>query len=84
MNTSKAAVYPLLHDPNSSSHTMGNRFLLASIAFQRAKQLQAGAVARVLRAEHKPTSIAVLEILANTVSWTQDSASPEAVEDAES
>ena len=50
---------------------MDNRFLLAVIAFQRAKQLQDGATARVLRQGHKPTYIAVLEILADTISWSR-------------
>ena len=51
---------------------MGNRFLLSAIAFQRSKQLQGGASARVARNGHKPTYIAVLEVLANTISWSRD------------
>lgn len=53
-------------------HTLGNRFLLSAIAFQRSKQIQGGAVARVARNGHKPTYIAVLEVLANTVSWSRE------------
>jgi DNA-directed RNA polymerase omega subunit len=47
-------------------------FLLASVAFQRAKQLQMGARPRVEAAGHKPTRVALLEILADAVSWTTD------------
>lgn len=50
---------------------MGNRFLLSAIAFQRSKQLVGGATARVARDGHKPTYIAVLEVLANQVSWSR-------------
>jgi DNA-directed RNA polymerase subunit K/omega len=51
--------------------SMENRFLLTAIAFQRSKQLQQGAKARVERADHKATYLAVLEVLANTVSWSR-------------
>lgn len=49
-----------------------NRFLLSAIAFQRTKQIKQGAKARVEAGEHKPTYLAVLEVLANTVSWSRD------------
>jgi DNA-directed RNA polymerase subunit K/omega len=52
--------------------SMVNRFLLSAIAFQRAKQLQQGAKARVENGHHKTTYIAVLEVLANTISWSRD------------
>ncbi len=47
-----------------------NRFLVANIAFRRVHQLQFGARARVDRGNHKPTRIALLETLADTISWT--------------
>lgn len=46
------------------------RFHIAAIATQRAKQLQGGARPRVPDTEgHKSTRIAVMEVLANAVSW---------------
>ncbi|HET9314263.1 MAG TPA: DNA-directed RNA polymerase subunit omega [Vicinamibacteria bacterium] len=56
----------------SDSHALGNRFLLSAIAFLRSKQLSGGAAARVARNGHKPTYLAVLEVLADTVSWSRD------------
>ena len=56
----------------SEAHAVDNRFLLSAIAFQRSKQLKAGAPARIERDGHKPTYIAVLEVLANTISWSRD------------
>jgi len=49
-----------------------NRFLVANIAFRRVHQLQYGARARVDRGNHKPTRIALLETLADAISWTAD------------
>jgi DNA-directed RNA polymerase subunit K/omega len=71
MSAAQAVPHALVHD-TSDNRTMGNRFLLSAIAFQRSKQLQGGATARVPRGGHKPTYIAVLEVLANTVSWSRD------------
>lgn len=65
-----ATAHPLLQD-QADTKTMGNRFLLSAIAFQRSKQLQGGAPARVARGVHKATYIAVLEVLANTISWSR-------------
>jgi DNA-directed RNA polymerase subunit K/omega len=46
------------------------RFHIATIATQRAKQLQGGARPRVADAAgHKSTRIAVMEVLADAVSW---------------
>jgi len=53
------------------THTRNNRFLLSSVAFLRSKQLSNGARARVERKGHKPTFLAVFEVLANTVSWSR-------------
>jgi DNA-directed RNA polymerase subunit K/omega len=60
----------LLQD-GSDAQTRDNRFLLAAVAFLRRKQLSDGARARVEVVRHKPTSIAVLEVLAHTVSWSR-------------
>lgn len=45
-------------------------FLLVSVVFERAKQLQKGARPRVEAADHKNTRVALLEVLADTVSWS--------------
>jgi DNA-directed RNA polymerase subunit K/omega len=60
-----------LHRDGSDTHTRGNRFLLSAVAFLRSKQLRDGARARIARDRHKPTSIAVLEVLANSVPWSR-------------
>ncbi len=65
------AAHPLIQ-VGSGNHSLNNRFLLSVIAFQRSKQLSAGATARVARDGHKPTYVAVLEVLGNTVSWTRE------------
>ena len=45
-------------------------FHMAAIAMQRARQLQMGARPRIADAVgHKPTRIALQEVLANAVSW---------------
>lgn len=68
----------------SDTQTMGNRFLLSVIAFQRSQQLRKGAKARIEQDGHKPTYVAVLEVLANRISWSQTPAvvasAPKAVE----
>ena len=71
MSTPPAATPPAPPD-SSETLTLGNRFLLSAIAFQRSKQLKDGAVARIARDGHKPTYIAVMEVLANTISWSRD------------
>jgi len=63
------APHPLIYD-GSGTHTLGNRFLLSAIAFLRSQQLVNGATARIARDGHKPTYIAVLEVVANTISWS--------------
>ena len=45
-------------------------FHVATLAFQRATQLKNGARPRVDAPGHRPTRLAVLEVLADTVSWT--------------
>lgn len=54
--------------------TLENRFLLSSVAFLRAKQLQGGARPRLEPERHKPTHLALLEVLADTVSWSIEDA----------
>jgi DNA-directed RNA polymerase subunit K/omega len=61
---------PPAGEGGSDTHIADNRFLLAAVAFLRSKQLIAGAAARVEREGHKPTHIAVLEVLADTISWS--------------
>jgi DNA-directed RNA polymerase omega subunit len=60
-----------LGDPVSIAEALHlSRFHLVSLAFQRAKQIQAGARPRVDAVGHKPTRVALLEVIADTVSWT--------------
>lgn len=66
-----ATTHALTKD-GGSADGMDNRFLLSAIAFLRSKQLSGGAPARIARDGHKPTYIAVLEVLADTVSWTRE------------
>jgi DNA-directed RNA polymerase subunit K/omega len=70
MSGPSSTPHPLIQD-GEGTHSMANRFLLSALAFQRSRQLREGAIARVARNGHKPTYIAVLEVLANTISWTR-------------
>jgi len=45
-------------------------FHVASLAFQRAKQLKGGAAPRVDSHYRSPTRLAQVEVLADTISWT--------------
>lgn len=54
----------------SVNQTLQNRFVVAVVAFRRSRQLQDGARPRVLAGRHKPAQLAVLEVLADTVSWS--------------
>jgi DNA-directed RNA polymerase subunit K/omega len=63
------AAHPLIQI-GSNADAVPSRFLLSSIAFLRSKQLKDGAIARVERNGHKPTFIAVLEVLADRISWS--------------
>jgi DNA-directed RNA polymerase omega subunit len=75
-----AAAATTLGDPVSIAEALKlSRFHLVSLAFQRAKQIQAGARPRVEAAGHKPTRVALLEVMADTISWTvADKAEPPA------
>ena len=46
-----------------------SRFHVAAIAFLRAKQLQAGARPRVEARGRKVVTLALLEVVADTISW---------------
>lgn len=63
------AAAPILLGELSGADTRG-RFLLSAIAFLRSRQIKDGAIARVPRDGHKPNSIAILEVLADTISWS--------------
>jgi DNA-directed RNA polymerase subunit K/omega len=47
-----------------------SRLLLSAVAFLRAKQLQTGSRPRVEPDGHKVTHLAVIEVRADTVSWS--------------
>jgi DNA-directed RNA polymerase subunit K/omega len=56
----------------SGAGTVGppsNRFHIAAVAFQRERQLRNGARPRVDAAGHKSCFVAVLEVMADRVSW---------------
>ncbi len=53
-----------------SEGPLQNRFHLAAVAFLRAKQLQAGARPRVPWHRQKPVTLALREVLADTISWS--------------
>jgi DNA-directed RNA polymerase subunit K/omega len=48
-----------------------SRFHIASLTFRRAQQLKLGARPRVEADGHKVTTVALLEVLANTISWSR-------------
>lgn len=47
-----------------------SRFHIAALAFQRAHQLKQGARPRVDAVGHKVVTLALLEVLADTISWS--------------
>ena len=47
-----------------------SRFLIIALACQRARQLQNGARPHVDAAGHSPPRLALLEVMADTISWT--------------
>lgn len=51
-------------------------FHIAALTFQRARQLKNGARPRVESASHRPTRLALLEVLSDRVSWTVSAAPP--------
>lgn len=69
MKAPAVASHPLIQI-GSNADALGNRFLLAAVSFLRSKQIKDGAIARVERGRHKPTFIAILEVLADRISWS--------------
>ena len=59
-----------VEDTSVGGSTLQSKFHVAALAFQRARQLKNGARPRVDPAGHKSLQLALLEVLANTVSWT--------------
>jgi DNA-directed RNA polymerase subunit K/omega len=56
---------------NGTGNGLGlSPFHIAALAFQRARQLKNGARPRVDAAGHRPTRLALLEVLADTISWS--------------
>jgi DNA-directed RNA polymerase subunit K/omega len=47
-----------------------SRFHIAALAFQRSRQLKQGARPRVAAEGHKVVTVALLEVLADTISWS--------------
>lgn len=70
MSAEVGAASTSLRDPVGGD-TMGNRFLMCVIAFHRTKQLKNGAAPRIDGDSHKPAHIAVLEVIADTISWSR-------------
>ena len=56
--------------PHAASGATLNRFHISALAFQRAQQLKQGARPRVDAGIHKIATVAVLEVLADTISWS--------------
>ena len=56
-------------DPLPADSPLHNRFQVAAIAFLRAKQLRAGARPRVESGGHKVVTLALLEVIADRISW---------------
>jgi hypothetical protein len=71
LNSPFTTAHPLLHG-GTEAHSLSNRFLLSAIAFLRSKQLAQGATARIAREGHKPTYVAVLEVMGDRVSWSRE------------
>jgi DNA-directed RNA polymerase subunit K/omega len=57
---------------DSAAEPQLGRFHVASLAMLRTKQLQSGATPRVAVDGHKVCRLALLEVLAGTMSWSVD------------
>ncbi len=64
---------PADHPPAAS---FASRFLLVTVAFRRAVQLREGARPRVYAASHKPTVLAVAEVLAGCIPFSSEEPEP--------
>lgn len=51
-------------------------FHIAALTFQRARQLKNGARPRVESLDHRPTRLALLEVLSDRISWTVEARLP--------
>lgn len=69
------AAQPLMR-VGSNQDTAGNRFLLSTVAFLRSHQIKNGATARIERGAHKANFIAILEVLADRISWSHGDPPP--------
>jgi len=71
MTVSVATVTPLTGSITGPRNGLPmSPFHVAALAFQRARQLQAGARPRVESESRSPARLAVLEVLADAISWT--------------
>ena len=59
-----------VQDTSIGGSPLQSKFHVAALVFQRVRQLENGARPRVDPAGHKSLHLALLEVLANTVSWT--------------
>lgn len=60
----------------SESAAEQNKFRLVTVAFQRARQLKAGARPRVDPGNHNTVRVATLEVMAGVVSWHVEDPAP--------
>ncbi|HET7293409.1 MAG TPA: DNA-directed RNA polymerase subunit omega [Vicinamibacteria bacterium] len=67
--SARAHVVAAAASPLPADSPFHNRFHLAAVAFLRAKQLQAGARPRVEARGRKVVTLALLEVIADTISW---------------
>ncbi len=58
----------------TSAAAFANRFLLVTVAFRRVVQIRAGARPRVDVGSHKPTVLAVAEVIAGCIPFSADGA----------
>jgi DNA-directed RNA polymerase subunit K/omega len=65
-----ATVTPSTAISNAPNGMSLGPFHVASLTFQRAKQLKNGAPPRVESVYRSPTRLAQVEVLADTISWT--------------
>lgn len=68
--TPPALVVPRPAPVTTRSKALLSGFHIAALAFQRAHQLKQGARPRVAAVGHKLVTIALLEVMADTISWS--------------
>jgi hypothetical protein len=69
MTAPDAAGTTLRLPPASDALPLGSLHI-AALVFQRARQLKNGARPRVDASGHRPTRVALLEVMAERISWT--------------